>query len=114
MKERRDSSPRVVLCAASGQQADRKLAHILATAPGAYEVSIKGARHFNFTDSAVGFNPLERLVGVLGSINGARGLRITTEYLAAFFDHTLKGQASSLLQGPREDYPEVHFTARRR
>lgn len=94
------------------QKADHDLAAIFSKAPQGYEVTIRGARHFNFTDLAVGFNPLARRLGVLGSIDGVRGLRIASEYLAAFFDQTLQGHASSLLQGPAKDYPEVQFTSR--
>jgi dienelactone hydrolase len=91
------------------RQSTRDLAAIFASAPLSYQVTILGARHFNFTDVALGFHPVERLVGVLGSIDGARGLRITSEYLAAFFDQTLKNQPSSLLQGPSQDNPEAQF-----
>ena len=107
------SEPGTDAGAPAAMKADRDLAAILAGAPEAYQVSIKGARHFSFTDSAVGFSPAERLIGVFGSIDGVRGLRITSEYLAAFFDQTLKGQASPLLQGTSRDYPEVQFTAHR-
>ncbi len=93
------------------QKSDRDLAAIFASAPLSYQVTILGARHFNFTDVALGFHPAERLAGVLGSIDGTRGLRITSEYLAAFFDQTLKNQPSPLLQGASKDYPEVQFTS---
>ena len=92
------------------QKSDHDLAAILASAPLSYHVTISGARHFNFTDVALGFHPVERLVGVIGSIDGARGLRIASAYLAAFFDQTLKNQPSPLLQGAK-DYPEVRFTS---
>ena len=92
------------------QKSDHDLAAILASAPLSYHVTISGARHFNFTDVALGFHPVERLVGVIGSIDGARGLHIASAYLAAFFDQTLKNQPSSLLQGAK-DYPEVRFTS---
>jgi hypothetical protein len=95
-------------------KSDAELAAILDGAPQSYKVSIRGTRHFNFTDSAVGFNPLERLTGVLGKIDGARGLVITSEYLAAFFDRTLKGQSSPLLEGPSAAYPEVTLAVHRR
>jgi predicted dienelactone hydrolase len=96
------------------QTADAALAAIVAGAPKGFSVSIDGARHFNFTDSAVTFSPVERLTGVLGTINGARGLQVTSAYLAAFFDQTLKGRASPLLEGASEAYPEVRATSHRR
>jgi hypothetical protein len=77
-------------------------------------VSIDGARHFNFTDSAVTFSPMERLTGLLGAIDGGRGLRITSAYLAAFFDQTLKGRVSPQLLGASKEYPEVRVTPRQR
>jgi dienelactone hydrolase len=95
----------------ASQKANEELAAILAQAPQGYHVTIRGARHFNFTDMAVGFNPVGRPLGILGSIDGARGLRIASAYLAAFFDQTLKGQASPLLQGPSPGYPEAQFTS---
>jgi predicted dienelactone hydrolase len=100
--------------APGAQAANAALAAIVAGAPDGFSVSIDGARHFNFTDSAVTFSPVERLTGVLGTINGARGLQITSAYLAAFFDQTLKGRASPLLEGGSEAYPEVRATSHRR
>ncbi|HJZ48044.1 MAG TPA: hypothetical protein VKE41_12790, partial [Roseiflexaceae bacterium] len=93
------------------QKANDELAAIVAKAPHGYQVRIQGARHFNFSDVAVGFNPLARRLGVLGSIDGARGLRIAAAYLVAFFDQTLKSQTSSLLQGTVKEYPEVEFSS---
>lgn len=54
-----------------------------------YELGIRGARHFNFTDLPLMFFPLGRPLGLIGSIDGARGLRITSAYLEAFFGHYL-------------------------
>ena len=76
-----------------------------------YELEIRGAKHFNFADLALTFSPLPRLLGSIGSIDGARGLRITYAYVTAFFDHYLKGTSESLLNGPANDYPEVRFLA---
>ena len=49
---------------------------ILRTAPAGarYNLSITGAEHFNFSDYAVYFSPL-RVLGLLGSIDGVRGLQ---------------------------------------
>jgi dienelactone hydrolase len=46
---------------------------------------------------------------IVGSIDPVRALAITAAYVEAFFDEYLKGQSSSLLQGPEPDYPEVSF-----
>jgi dienelactone hydrolase len=100
--------------APGARAANTALAAIVAGAPGGYGVSIDGARHFNFTDSAVTFSPVERLTGLLGAIDGGRGLRITSAFLGAFFDQTLKGRASPLLLGASKEYPEVRVTPRQR
>jgi predicted dienelactone hydrolase len=77
-----------------------------------YQLMIHGSRHFNFTDNGVFFAPFLRLRGGLGPIDGRRFLSITTNYLAAFFDHYLRGQAEPLLAGPSAQYPEVQFLPR--
>ena len=53
------------------------------------------------------FNPLLRPLGVLGPIDGRRGLSITVAYVREFFDHHLSGQLAPLLDGPSAQYPEV-------
>jgi hypothetical protein len=73
-----------------------------------YNLSIKGTEHFNFSDYAAYFSPLQ-LLGLLGSIDGVRGLQITHTYVRAFFDTYLNGIPSSLLRGPSSSYPEVQF-----
>jgi predicted dienelactone hydrolase len=74
-----------------------------------YQLMIRGARHFNFTDNSVFYAPFLTLRGGLGPINGGRFLTIATTYTAAFFDRYLKDQAQSLLGGPSAQYPEVQF-----
>jgi hypothetical protein len=87
-------------------------ATIVRSAPtGHFELIVSGAHHFNFTDLAVTFFPLGRPVGLIGPIDGARGLRITAAYLAAFFDRYLQQAAAPLLNGPSPAYPEVRFAA---
>lgn len=100
--------------APEAQAANAALAAIVAGAPEGYSLSIVGARHFNFTDLAVTFSPVERMTGVLGSIDGARGLQITSAYLGAFFDQTLRGRVSPAPQGASKEYPEVRVTLPRR
>jgi predicted dienelactone hydrolase len=73
-----------------------------------YHIGIKNAKHFNCSDYAVYFSPLHPF-GLLGSIDGARGLQITRAYVRAFFDTYLNKTPSSLLQGPTSIYPEVQF-----
>jgi hypothetical protein len=77
-----------------------------------YQVTINDARHFNFTDYAVEFSPVLRLFGMLGSIDGERGLEISRDYVLAFFDIYLKDRDSSLLKKLSPNFPEVNFKAR--
>ena len=76
---------------------------------GAYLVRIVGARHLNFSDVAVTFAPALRPAGLLGSIDGRRGLKITCDYVRAFFDRYLRDVDSPLLETPLPDYPEVRL-----
>ncbi len=77
-----------------------------------YQVTIHDARHFNFTDYAVEFSPVLRLFGLLGSIDGERGLAISRDYMLAFFDVYLKDGNPSLLDKLSPDFPEVEFESR--
>lgn len=93
------------------QKSDHDLETIFSQSPQGYRVVIQGALHFNFSDYAIEFMPLGGPLRDLGSIDGARGLQVTSAYLAAFFGQTLKGQPSPLLQSPSKDYPEAQFTS---
>ncbi len=79
---------------------------ILRTVPrgASHHISIKG------TDYAVHFSPLLHVLGLLGSIDGQRGLQITRAYVRAFFDTYLNSAPSLLLQGSASAYPEVQFS----
>lgn len=61
------------------------------------------------------FNDLPALANQLGitdpsaPLPGARAMRITRAYVAAFFDEHLRGRRQPLLDGPSERYPEVRF-----
>ena len=84
---------------------------ILRTVPrgASYHLGVKGTEHFNFSDYAVYFSPA-RALGLLGPIDGVRGLQITRTYVRAFFDTYLNKTPSPLLWGPTSDYPEVQFS----
>ena len=82
--------------------------------PGSvYDLSVKGAKHFNFSDLPLRMmpaaRPIFRAVHLIGSIDPAHGEVITNTYLLAFFDRYLKGNDSGLLNGPSPAYPEVQF-----
>ncbi|GHO81894.1 alpha/beta hydrolase [Ktedonobacter sp. SOSP1-85] len=83
---------------------------VLSTVPrgAGYHISIKDTEHFNFSDYAVYFSML-RAFGMLGSIDGVRGVQITRAYVRAFFDAYLDNTPSPLLRGPASTYPEVGF-----
>jgi dienelactone hydrolase len=73
-----------------------------------YRMTIAGTKHYDFTLMPL-LTPLAPVLGLKGPINGQRGMAIITDYILAFFDHTLKAQAAPLLDGPAESYPEVTF-----
>jgi dienelactone hydrolase len=72
-----------------------------------YQITIKGARHFNFSDHAALASPAAPSRFSLGPIDGRRGLAITADYLRAFFDRYLRGADPPLLTGAVSPYPEV-------
>lgn len=78
-----------------------------------YDLMVRGAKHFNFTDLGLRQVPLVRpffrAAGYTGAIDPARGEAIASAYLVAFFDQALKGVAAPLLKGPAAAYPEVEF-----
>ncbi|KJS59991.1 alpha/beta hydrolase family protein [Streptomyces rubellomurinus] len=69
-------------------------------------LTVTGADHPSFTDVDL----LEEQAGFpTPPLSPARGVVITREYVTAFFDQTLKGIHSPLLDGPSPDHPEVVF-----
>ncbi|MFI9328553.1 alpha/beta hydrolase family protein [Kitasatospora sp. NPDC052868] len=69
-------------------------------------LTVTDADHFSFTD-------LDLLLEEAGfpspPLSPERGVVITREYVTAFFDQTLKGIHSPLLDGPSPNNPEVLF-----
>ncbi|HEX3049248.1 MAG TPA: hypothetical protein VHP83_01225 [Aggregatilineaceae bacterium] len=63
----------------------------------AYSVTITGAAHLNFGDSGLLAAVFPDMADDLGPIDPAQALRITNDYLLAFFGATLRGEASDLL-----------------
>ncbi|MGF1428997.1 alpha/beta hydrolase family protein [Kitasatospora sp. LaBMicrA B282] len=69
-------------------------------------LTLAGADHFSFSD----LDLLHEEAGFpTPPLSPERGVVITREYVTAFFDQTLKGIHSPLLDGPSSDNPEVLF-----
>jgi predicted dienelactone hydrolase len=95
------------------QQASREARGILAHLDhGGYQLTIRGTRHFNFSDYALLFAPVIKMKGGLGAIDGQHGLTIIEAYTRAFFDKYLKHADAPLLAGSASLYPEVQFESR--
>jgi predicted dienelactone hydrolase len=73
-----------------------------------YRLKVANSQHLNYTDfNLVG--SLFKSLKALGTIDSGKMERIMNSYLLAFFDQTLKGIPSPLLQGANPDYPEVEL-----
>lgn len=79
---------------------------------GSLQLTIRGARHFNFTDEAVEFQPALHRLGLLGPIDGRYGLEIVTTYVRAFFDEALLDKHDPILEADPSPYPEVEVRGR--
>lgn len=78
----------------------------------AYRMTIRGTQHYDFTLLPL-LTPLAPYLKLKGPLDGARALRIETDYLLAFFGRYLRGEPSALLGGASRAYPEVIFEKRR-
>jgi dienelactone hydrolase len=76
---------------------------------GMYHVLVTGARHTSFTDGPFIAPDTARNV----RINAGRALEITNAYLLAFFDRTLRGRRTRLLDGVSPQFPEVRLEVNR-
>ncbi|MFD5432657.1 alpha/beta hydrolase family protein [Kitasatospora sp. NPDC127067] len=70
-------------------------------------LTVAGADHTSFTDLDLLLE--EAGFPTPGPLSPERGVAITREYVTAFFDRTLKGIHSPLLDGPSPNNPEVLF-----
>lgn len=70
-----------------------------------YNLTLANTAHYDFTDLAL-LSPLTPQLGLSGTINSRYSVEIQSEYLLAFFNHTLKGEAAPLLDAP-SPYPEL-------
>lgn len=82
------------------------------TAGSRLGISLAGANHFTFTDQMLVKNPIPlvvlRRMGAIGGLTGTEGLRITGDYVSAFFDVYLEGRSHSRLDDLERNYPQVH------
>lgn len=76
-----------------------------------YSVKITGTEHLNYTDLQI-FSPIFKIMGVVGPIDGYRGLDITQAYVLAFFDRYLKEKATPLLDSNPTEFKRVEFKKR--
>mgnify|MGYP001589252562 FL=1 len=74
-------------------------------------VSINGTKHLDFTDQTV-IVPSEKLISLLGTINGNRQEQIMNDYILSFFDKHLKGMKEPLIDQKLSKYPEVSVQSR--
>jgi hypothetical protein len=79
-------------------------------------LELEGSTHRTFTDLrdvvdvlGLGENLPPQAAELLGSFNSERAIEVIGKYVAAFFDFTLKGKKSPLLDGPSKSFPEVVF-----
>lgn len=70
-------------------------------------VTMEGTAHNNFTDDGLLYGPLYGPLGILGSIDGERGVAITRDVVRAFLDQHLKGADASVLDATISRYPEL-------
>lgn len=90
----------------ANRELELKLIDRVAQQGGGKAISIEGTGHFNFTDLPL-YSPLLSKTGMTGSIDGARGAELVNRYVLEFFNQSLRGIKSKLLEGPRKDDPEV-------
>jgi hypothetical protein len=74
---------------------------------GGYRVILNGAKHNDFTDEAL-VSPLDRL-SYRGTIPASELQRVVRSYVLAFFNKTLRGKDSELLNGSASPFKQVSF-----
>ncbi|MDH6136812.1 dienelactone hydrolase [Kitasatospora sp. MAA4] len=85
-----------------------------ANTPGwSRELKLRGAQHASFTDAEalipqLGLTTADRTDDI-GTIDPQTAIRTNEAYLAAYFDHWLRGGRGQLLDGPSAQYPDMEF-----
>ncbi|MBV6698181.1 alpha/beta hydrolase [Kitasatospora aureofaciens] len=72
-------------------------------------LTVAGSNHGTFTDNPLFFEKLGLPQPPGTTITAERGVQLTREYVAAFFDLQLKGIDQPILDGPTPDNPEIGF-----
>jgi dienelactone hydrolase len=75
-------------------------------------LQVPGMFHLDMTDAPF-LSALVPWPGFSGPIGGERAHEILNAYSVAFFDYTLRGRPTPLLEGPSPRFPEVQFESRR-
>ncbi|KAI1386064.1 uncharacterized protein F4822DRAFT_304556 [Hypoxylon trugodes] len=74
-----------------------------------WRTAVNGSTHHDYCDDGFWKTLEPGADQAAGSINGTREVQIMNTYVKAFFDYTLLGKNSSLLDGPSPGFPEVAF-----
>jgi pimeloyl-ACP methyl ester carboxylesterase len=74
---------------------------------GGYRIFLHGSSHFSFTDKAL-FSPFKSFSDA-GKLRPRRQFLIVRQYTLAFFEHTLRGKSSPLINDERGQFSEVAF-----
>ena len=98
---------------AAWQKASQEVQAIFQELPkGSFQVTIRGTRHFNFSDASLEYAPVLHLLGLLGPVDGRYGMQMITTYVRAFFDDTLLRKHDPILDANPSPYPEVQLQLR--
>ena len=78
----------------------------------AFLAVLANSLHLNFSDmgiiaAAIQLDPSLWSSNLLGTIDPVRAVQEVNGYVEAFFDSTLKGMSSPLLEGPTAQYPDI-------
>lgn len=69
-------------------------------------IAIAGTKHFDFSDLPL-LSPIAPQLGLKGPLNGQRVIEIVNSLLLDFFQMTLYGKPSGLIEGSFDAYPEI-------
>ncbi|MGW2419641.1 alpha/beta hydrolase family protein [Streptomyces sp. NPDC001709] len=77
------------------------------------QLTLLGSEHGSFTDAEALVPQLHlrrcERIDDIGTIDPATAIRTNEAYVAAYFDHWLRGRSGRLLEGPSPKYPDMVF-----